>query len=103
MSDKQSQCASLRQEIIDLKLNFDQTERRNEEERTSEERKHTEEVAFLKKTNAQLKVVKNRRLFVRLNYLQFSFLVSIGGNYYKEMKFGESKFAFETYSVLSLN
>lgn len=42
-----------------MKFTFDQTERRNEEERTSEERKHTEEVTFLKKTNAQLKVKKN--------------------------------------------
>lgn len=52
----QSQCATLKQEIIDMKHSFDQTERRYEEEKTSEERKHNEEVTFLKKTNAQLKV-----------------------------------------------
>lgn len=39
-----------------MTLSFDQTQRRTEEEKESEERKHTEEVTFLKKTNAQLKV-----------------------------------------------
>lgn len=39
-----------------MKLSFEQTERRYEEEKSSEERKHSEEVAFLKKNNAQLKV-----------------------------------------------
>lgn len=50
----------MKQEITDMKHSFDQTERRYEEEKTSEERKHTEEVTFLKKTNAQLKVLKRR-------------------------------------------
>lgn len=46
----------MKQEIRDIKLTYEQTERRVQEERESEERKHTEEVTFLKKTNAQLKV-----------------------------------------------
>ncbi|XP_037040794.1 putative inner dynein arm light chain, axonemal [Bradysia coprophila] len=55
VKELESQCAALKQEITDMKYSFGQTERRYEEEKTSEERKHTEEVAFLKKTNAQLK------------------------------------------------
>lgn len=39
-----------------MKHTHEQSERRYEEEKTSEERKHSEEVTFLKKTNAQLKV-----------------------------------------------
>lgn len=39
-----------------MQLSFEQSQRRYEEEKTSEERKHNEEVTFLKKTNAQLKV-----------------------------------------------
>lgn len=46
---------SLENLIGDMKLKADQAERRNAELRTSEEKKHAEEIAFLKKTNAQLK------------------------------------------------
>lgn len=42
--------------IGDMKIRSEQTERRNAELQASEERKHAEEIAFLKKTNAQLKV-----------------------------------------------
>lgn len=45
----------LRNSIADMKIKADQAERRNAELRASEEKKHTEEVAFLKKTNTQLK------------------------------------------------
>lgn len=41
--------------ITDMKIKADQAERRNEELRASEEKKHAEEIAFLKKTNTQLK------------------------------------------------
>jgi len=41
--------------ITSLKIKADQSERRNAELRASEEKKHAEEIAFLKKTNAQLK------------------------------------------------
>lgn len=40
----------------------EQTERRNNEMKLSEERKHAEEVAFLKKTNAQLKVIVSTKV-----------------------------------------
>lgn len=41
--------------ISDMKLRAEQNERRNAELRAAEEKKHAEEIAFLKKTNAQLK------------------------------------------------
>lgn len=47
----------MKNEIKDMEHKAEQTERRNNEMKLSEERKHAEEVAFLKKTNAQLKVI----------------------------------------------
>lgn len=41
--------------ISDMKLRGEQNDRRNAELRAAEEKKHAEEIAFLKKTNAQLK------------------------------------------------
>lgn len=41
--------------ISEMKLRAEQNERRNTELRAAEEKKHAEEIAFLKKTNAQLK------------------------------------------------
>lgn len=41
--------------MSDMKLRTEQNERRNAELRAAEEKKHAEEIAFLKKTNAQLK------------------------------------------------
>lgn len=52
----QSECDAMRNEIKDMEHKAEQTERRNNEMKLSEVRKHAEEVAFLKKTNAQLKV-----------------------------------------------
>lgn len=45
----------LEQQIVELKLKAEQAERRAAETRLAEERKHTEEITFQKKTNAQLK------------------------------------------------
>ncbi|XP_037051534.1 putative inner dynein arm light chain, axonemal [Bradysia coprophila] len=53
--DLQIECDAMRNEIKDMEHKAEQTERRNNEMKLSEERKHAEEVAFLKKTNAQLK------------------------------------------------
>jgi dynein light intermediate chain, axonemal len=47
--------ALLEAAISDMKVKSDQAERRNAELRDSEEKKHAEEIAFLKKTNSQLK------------------------------------------------
>ncbi|KAM7363853.1 putative inner dynein arm light chain, axonemal Dnali1 [Cochliomyia hominivorax] len=50
-SDKEA----LEEIITDMKLKNEQAERRNAELRASEEKKYQEEIAFLKKTNTQLK------------------------------------------------
>jgi len=47
--------------IAELRLKYDQSEKRSAELREAEEKKHTEEVQFLKKTNTQLKV----KIFIR--------------------------------------
>ncbi|KAI8129033.1 putative inner dynein arm light chain, axonemal [Lucilia cuprina] len=46
---------ALEEIISDMKLKNEQAERRNAELRASEEKKYQEEIAFLKKTNTQLK------------------------------------------------
>ncbi|XP_014469529.1 PREDICTED: 33 kDa inner dynein arm light chain, axonemal [Dinoponera quadriceps] len=51
----QLQKVELEKAIAELRLKFDQAERRSAELREAEEKKHTEEVQFLKKTNLQLK------------------------------------------------
>lgn len=61
----------LEQQIIELKQRAEQADRRAAETRLAEERKHTEEIAFLKKTNQQLKVRK--RAFQ--NYFTVLFLI----------------------------
>lgn len=48
--------ADLDGQIFDLRQKFDQADRRAAEMRLAEEKKHNEEIAFLKKTNQQLKV-----------------------------------------------
>lgn len=50
------QKAELEKTVAELRLKFDQAERRSAELREAEEKKHMEEVQFLKKTNLQLKV-----------------------------------------------
>lgn len=47
--------AEMENVISDMKLRADQNERRNAELHAAEEKKHAEEIAFLKKTNSQLK------------------------------------------------
>lgn len=59
-----NQKLELEQQITDLKQKAEQADRRAAETRLAEERKHTEEITFLKKTNQQLKV---RELFIIIN------------------------------------
>ncbi len=49
----------LEQQIQELKNKCEAIEKREAEKRSMEERKHAEEIAFLKKTNLQLKVINN--------------------------------------------
>jgi dynein light intermediate chain, axonemal len=46
----------LEQIVLELKAKCEAIEKREGERRAMEERKHAEEIAFLKKTNVQLKV-----------------------------------------------
>lgn len=46
----------LERTVAELRLKYDQYEKRSAELREAEEKKHMEEVQFLKKTNLQLKV-----------------------------------------------
>lgn len=46
----------LEKTVAELRLKYDQSEKRSAELREAEEKKHMEEVQFLKKTNLQLKV-----------------------------------------------
>lgn len=52
----QLQKAELEKTVAELKQKFEQAERRSAELREAEEKKYTEEIQFLKKTNQQLKV-----------------------------------------------
>lgn len=47
----------MEQTVLELKAKCEAIEKRESERRAMEERKHSEEIAFLKKTNVQLKVV----------------------------------------------
>lgn len=52
----------LERQVNELKAKIDQVEKRNSEQRASEEKKHAEDITFYKKTNQQLKV-SSRKIF----------------------------------------
>lgn len=52
----------LERQVNDLKAKCEQIEKRAAEQRAVEEKKHTEEIQFLKRTNQQLKVKLIERL-----------------------------------------
>jgi hypothetical protein len=47
----------MEQTVLELKAKCEAIEKRESERRAMEERKHAEEISFLKKTNVQLKVM----------------------------------------------
>ena len=47
----------LERQVNELKAKIEQIEKRNTEQRAVEEKKHSEEIQYLKKNNQQLKVV----------------------------------------------
>jgi len=51
-----SEKADLEKQVVELRARANQIERRSNEQRLAEERKHAEEIQFLKRTNQQLKV-----------------------------------------------
>lgn len=56
VSELEVEKKQLENSISSMKIKSDQAQRRNAELRASEEKKHAEEIVFLKKTSAQLKV-----------------------------------------------
>jgi dynein light intermediate chain len=55
--DLEEEKRGLEQTVLELKAKCEAIEKREGERRAMEERKHAEEIAFLKKTNVQLKVI----------------------------------------------
>lgn len=55
IKDLEEEKRQLEQTVLDLKNKCEAIEKRESERRAMEERKHAEEIAFLKKTNVQLK------------------------------------------------
>ena len=58
MEELREQKAELERTVAELKQKSEQAERRSSELREAEEKKHAEEIQFLKKTNQQLKVIE---------------------------------------------
>lgn len=56
MKKLQEDKTELERQLLDQRTKAEQMDRRSNELRTAEEKKHTEEITFLKKTNQQLKV-----------------------------------------------
>lgn len=69
----------LEHQITELKQRAEQADRRAAETRLAEERKHTEEIAFLKKTNQQLKV--------HMPYFTLNFVIPICQNQHVFLSF----------------
>jgi hypothetical protein len=60
----EQQIKQLDQQVLDWKAKCDAIEKRENERRTLDEKKHAEEVAFLKKTNVQLKASSQTAFFL---------------------------------------
>ena len=58
----------LERQVNELKAKCEQTEKRAQEQRQVEEKKHAEEIQFLKRTNQQLKVTTVLYLYCKCNY-----------------------------------
>ncbi len=56
IKDLEEEKRQMDQQVLELKTKCEAIEKRESERRAMEERKHAEEIAFLKKTNVQLKV-----------------------------------------------
>ena len=59
ISELESEKRDLERQVNELKAKCEQTEKRAAELRQVEEKKHTEEIQFLKRTNQQLKVTRS--------------------------------------------
>ncbi len=56
VQDLEEDKRDLERQVNELKAKIEQIEKRNTEQRAVEEKKHAEEIQYLKKTNQQLKV-----------------------------------------------
>jgi hypothetical protein len=77
ISDLEQEKRDLEKQVNELKGKCEQIEKRAQEQRMVEEKKHTEEMQFLKRTNQQLKVegASGRGIFfsdIFLAYFKFS-------------------------------
>lgn len=52
-----SEKSELEKQVVELRSRADQIERRSNEQKLAEEKKHTEQIQNLMKTNQQLKVI----------------------------------------------
>ena len=59
----------LEKQVVELRARAEQIERRSNEQKLSEEKKHAEEIQFLKRTNQQLKVIYIKRYSVTQSLL----------------------------------
>lgn len=59
---------NLERQVAELRAKAEQVERRATELRQAEEKKHAEEIDFLKKTNQQLKVSRHATCFLYILY-----------------------------------
>lgn len=57
--------------MVELRAKAEQIERRSKEMQQAEEKKHTEEIEFLKKTNQQLKVNIHMLIFLYLKSILY--------------------------------
>ena len=57
IADLEDDKGDLEKQVADLKARCEQIEKREAERRSVEEKKHAEEIQFLKRTNQQLKVL----------------------------------------------
>ncbi len=58
MQELEEDKRDLERQVNELKSKIEQIEKRNAEQRAVEEKKHSEEIQYLKKTNQQLKVLR---------------------------------------------
>lgn len=58
----------LEKQVMDLRMKAEQVERRANEVRETEDKKHNEEIQFLKKTNQQLKVIHSLNKLYNMLY-----------------------------------
>jgi hypothetical protein len=65
-----SEKSDLEKQVAELQSRADQIERRSNEQKLAEEKKHTEQIQYLKRANQQLKVISLKAEIHCINFLQ---------------------------------